>query len=177
MGIPILIFSKKGDKIKIIVTNLDTSPNDVSFLATFPFVLPALDNGNSKLFLSRNCYINLPLQTTTMNPGMNIFVDEENPESIQSGNVPLSFDLKQNYPNPFNPITTIEYSVPQNSFVSLKVYDVAGKEVATLVNTQVSAGNYSVNFNADSYRLSSGIYFYKLTAGDQVSVKKLILIK
>ena len=169
---------QKGDKIRIIVTNLDTSPNDSLFLATNPFVLPVLDNGNSKLFLSRNSYITLPIQITTLNPGINIFADEENAESVQTENsVPVTFNLNQNYPNPFNPTTTIEYSVPQNSFVSLKVYDIAGKEVATLVNTQVSAGNYSVNFNADLYRLSSGIYFYKLTAGNQVSVKKLVLLK
>jgi predicted acyl esterase len=168
---------QKGDKIKIIVTNLDTSPNDTAFLATFPFVLPALDNGNSKLFLSKNCYINLPLQTTTMNPDMNIFVDEENPESVQADNVPVSFDLKQNYPNPFNPSTTIEYSVPQNTFVTLKVYDISGKEIASLINTQSAAGNYSVNFNADAYHLSSGIYFYKLSAGNEIAMKKFVLIK
>ena len=112
-----------------------------------------------------------------MNPGMNIFVDEENPESVQTVNVPVSFDLKQNYPNPFNPSTTIEYSVPQNTFVTLKVYDISGKEIAALVNNQLAAGNYSVNFNADVYHLSSGIYFYKLSAGNEVAMKKFVLIK
>jgi hypothetical protein len=107
---------------------------------------------------------------------MNIF-EEDNTELVQTDNVPASFDLKQNYPNPFNPSTTIEYSVPQNSFVTLKLYDISGKEVATLVNTEISAGNYSLNFNADAYHLSSGIYFYKLTAGNEVAVKKLMLIK
>ncbi len=167
---------QKGSKIRIIVTNLDTSPFDSLFLETNPFVLPALDNGSSKIFLSNNCYITLPLQTMTAGMATNFFADE-NTESVQTDNIPVSFNLNQNYPNPFNPTTTIEYSVPQNSFVSLKVYDISGKEVATLVNTQVSKGNYSVNFNADLYRLSSGIYFYKLTAGNQVTVKKLMLIK
>ena len=167
----------KGNKIRIVVTNLDTSPRDDStFLGTNPFVLPVLINGSSKMYLSNNSYITLPLQVTTLNPGMSIF-EEDNTELVQTDNVPVSFDLKQNYPNPFNPSTTIEYSVPQNSFVTLKVYDISGKEVATLVSTEISAGNYSLNFNADAYHLSSGIYFYKLTAGNEVAVKKLMLIK
>lgn len=91
--------------------------------------------------------------------------------------VPEKFTVEQNYPNPFNPSTTIGFSIPQNAFVSLKVYNVSGKEIATLVNSQKTAGNYSVNFNADTYNLSSGIYFYKISAGNYTEVKKLTLIK
>jgi len=90
-------------------------------------------------------------------------------------NIPSQFSLSQNYPNPFNPSTVIEYSIPQREKVSLKIYDVLGKEVASLVDEDKSAGKYSVRFNAGS--LSSGVYFYILRAGDFISAKKLILMK
>ncbi|MDP4192075.1 MAG: T9SS type A sorting domain-containing protein, partial [Bacteroidota bacterium] len=83
--------------------------------------------------------------------------------------------LAQNYPNPFNPSTSIKYSIPQNSMVSLKVYDILGKEVASLVNEQKSAGSYEVNFNANS--LSAGMYIYELKAGNFTQTKKMMLIK
>lgn len=90
-------------------------------------------------------------------------------------NFPESFSISQNYPNPFNPSTTIRYSIPNGSVVTIKVYDVLGTEVATLVNEDKSAGSYEVDFNAS--QLSSGIYFYKLQAGSFVETKKMILIK
>ena len=85
------------------------------------------------------------------------------------------FQLMQNYPNPFNPSTTINYEIPQNSFVTLKVYDVSGKEVKTLVNQSQNSGQYKVQFNAGD--LVSGVYVYRLTAGNLVSTRKLILTK
>ncbi|NWF50351.1 MAG: DUF4397 domain-containing protein [Ignavibacteriaceae bacterium] len=85
------------------------------------------------------------------------------------------FNLSQNYPNPFNPSTRINYSIPQNSFVSLKVYDVLGNEVANLVDEQQSAGKYEVIF--DGSNLASGIYLYTIKAGDFTSTKKLVLMK
>lgn len=93
----------------------------------------------------------------------------------QSTNVPRNFSLSQNYPNPFNPTTTIDYSIPKSGFVSLKVYDVLGREVATLVNEGKSPGNYSVVFNAS--QCSSGIYYYRIRIGSFTEVKKLCLIK
>jgi hypothetical protein len=87
----------------------------------------------------------------------------------------MKFSLEQNYPNPFNPSTKISYRLPENNFVTLKVYDVLGNEITTLVNEEKSAGNYEVNFNAAS--LSSGIYSYKLTAGNSSEAKKMILMK
>jgi hypothetical protein len=86
-----------------------------------------------------------------------------------------NFALSQNYPNPFNPTTKISYQITQNDFVSLKVYDVLGSEVTTLVNENKPAGNYEISFDA-SY-LSSGIYFYKLQAGSFVETKKMILLR
>ncbi len=88
---------------------------------------------------------------------------------------PSVFSLSQNYPNPFNPSTTINYQLPVNSFVTLKVYDVLGNEVAALVNEQKPAGEYEVEFNASE--LVSGVYFYTLRAGDYVSTKKTVLLR
>jgi hypothetical protein len=85
------------------------------------------------------------------------------------------YSLKQNYPNPFNPITMISWQSPQSGRQTLKVYNILGKEVATLVNEFRSAGNYEVNFDAGN--LSSGVYFYKLLAGSFVETKKMILMK
>ncbi len=85
------------------------------------------------------------------------------------------FELANNYPNPFNPSTKIQYSLPTNEFVSLRIYDIIGREVATLVNQQQSAGVYNVEFNASN--LTSGVYFYKIEAGNFTSVKKMMLLK
>jgi len=85
------------------------------------------------------------------------------------------YDLKQNYPNPFNPSTTIRFSIPKNDFVSLKVFDISGKEMENLINENKNAGSYEVNFNALS--LSSGVYFYKLNTTSFSSIKKMTLIK
>ncbi len=96
----------------------------------------------------------------------------ENGEEISAV---ASYSLDQNYPNPFNPSTVIKYSLPQSEFVSLKVYDILGNEVATLVNEQRASGVYEVTFDAGN--LGSGVYVYTLTAGDFVQTKKLMLMK
>jgi hypothetical protein len=85
------------------------------------------------------------------------------------------YNLSQNYPNPFNPTTTINYSLPNSSFVKLVVYNSIGQEIATLVNETIAAGNHNVEFDASN--LPSGIYFYKLQAGSFVETKKMILLK
>lgn len=90
-------------------------------------------------------------------------------------NPPSEYQLNQNHPNPFNPTTTISYTMPMTGIVSLKIFNVLGKEIATLVNETKSAGNYSINFNAGG--LSSGVYFYRLTTDNFTSTKKLILMK
>ena len=94
---------------------------------------------------------------------------------IKTNEIPVRFGLSQNYPNPFNPSTTIQYSIPQRSNVSLRVYDILGNEVATIVDEYKSAGSYEVTF--DAIGLSSGFYFYKLRAGSFVETKKMILLK
>ena len=92
--------------------------------------------------------------------------------------VPHVYALSQNYPNPFNPATLIKYSIAKDGFVKIKVYDLIGKEVATLVNGHKSAGDYQVEFDANERgKLSSGIYFYKIEAGEFTDIKKMTLIK
>jgi hypothetical protein len=95
-------------------------------------------------------------------------------QSVQQS-LPKTFALNQNYPNPFNPSTTIAYALPQAAVVTLKVYDVLGREVATLVNEKKIAGSYSVSF--DGSRFASGVYFYRLTSGNDVQTKRMMLIK
>jgi len=89
--------------------------------------------------------------------------------------LPFKFELIQNYPNPFNPYTNIRYQISDKSYVSLKVYDILGREVVILVNEQKPAGNYEVMF--DGHNLTSGVYFYKLQSGSFIQTKKLMLIK
>jgi len=89
--------------------------------------------------------------------------------------IPAKFELSQNYPNPFNPSANLEFGIPELGYVSLKVYDASGKEVATLVNELKSAGYYSLNLNASD--LSSGVYFYRLSAGSFNLTRKMLLVK
>ena len=100
-------------------------------------------------------------------------------EKIQINNVtkaiPNEYELSQNYPNPFNPVTKINFAIQKQGLVTLKVYDMLGREVASLVNEFKQAGYYSMDFNASS--LSSGIYFYRLQANDFTDIKKMVLVK
>ena len=89
--------------------------------------------------------------------------------------LPTGYELKQNYPNPFNPSTTLSFVIGHKSFVSLKVFDILGNEIAKIVNEEKPAGEYEVAFNAAG--LPSGVYFYSLKAGDYSDTKKLILLK
>jgi len=97
-------------------------------------------------------------------------IDESN-----NFNMPLKFALNQNYPNPFNPSTTIEFSLPNSALVTLKVYDLLGREVATLIAEKLNAGSYKYDFNAEN--LSSGVYLYKIEAGNYVDIRKMILLQ
>jgi len=89
--------------------------------------------------------------------------------------MPSAFGLSQNYPNPFNPTTTIRYDVPKESHVAIKVYNILGQEVMTLVDDNKRPGRYAVML--DGARLASGIYIYRVKAGDFVESKKLVVIK
>jgi hypothetical protein len=111
-----------------------------------------------------------------------IVPDGENPPAPPDGEVsnltsgtPNQFALQQNHPNPFNPTTVISYELPVVSYVTLKVYDMLGREVATLVNGLQEGGYKSVELDASS--MPSGLYFYRLTAGTYTSVRKMLMIK
>lgn len=89
--------------------------------------------------------------------------------------IPLHFGVSQNYPNPFNPKTKIKYQIPKSSFVNLKIFDIIGREVITLVNEEKQMGYFEIDF--DGSNLPSGVYFYRLQAGAFKETKKLILMK
>ena len=89
--------------------------------------------------------------------------------------VTKDYSLSQNYPNPFNPATLISFSIPNDEFVSLRIYDVLGREVAQIINERRSAGTYQVEFNGTA--LNSGVYYYTLTAGSYTETKKMMMVK
>lgn len=143
-------------------------------------------------YISENHYLNLEFQNIENYSNEGIvreYIIEVDGKVLQAGSqrmslmnkvkennqIPKLFSLSQNYPNPFNPVTNIKYQIPINTFVTVKVYDILGKEVKTLVNEFKSVGNYSVLFDASS--LASGIYFYKMSAGEFSDVKRMVLVK
>jgi hypothetical protein len=130
----------------------------------------ALAAGNPVLTDGQSMYIALARATGTTENTLGTGTSVDRAEGV-----PTVYELSQNYPNPFNPTTTIRYSLPVSSNVTLSVFDVLGKEVATLVNGNIEAGVHSVQFNGAD--LSSGIYFYTLRAGSVVENKKMFLIK
>ena len=123
--------------------------------------------------------------TFTRNPTSVVFDPDDNIVLKENGSIvsvkqaaairPLSYNLDQNYPNPFNPATHFGFTIADTRLVTLKIYDVLGKEVATVLNTTMNPGAYSIPWNADA--LPSGIFFYRLEAGQFVQTKKMILLK
>jgi len=118
--------------------------------------------------------------SNSLQRGELIFLRDLSPTVIDNDNLtgneqPESFTLSQNFPNPFNPSTTIKFSIPSESFVTLKIYDVLGNAIEKLVNEQLPAGNYKIEFSAGD--LASGIYFYKIQTGEYVEIKKMILLR
>ena len=94
--------------------------------------------------------------------------------------IPTEFELSQNYPNPFNPNTIIKYNIPQKSFVSLKIYDMLGREIKSLVNSEKEPSTYNVEWNGTNnfgQRVASGAYVYQITAGDFIQTKKMVYLK
>ncbi|PIP79236.1 MAG: hypothetical protein COW85_01680 [Ignavibacteria bacterium CG22_combo_CG10-13_8_21_14_all_37_15] len=114
---------------------------------------------------SANNYVNVDLVLTT-----------DGVTSVEvSKNIVTNYALSQNYPNPFNPSTLISYQLPASGLVTIKVYNVIGKEIATLVNEYQQSGSYSKEFSAN--RLTSGVYFYTIKSGSFSATKKMILMK
>jgi hypothetical protein len=110
------------------------------------------------------------------------YSDYSNESSVLVGidaeeKLPSNFNLSQNYPNPFNPSTVISYQLPMDGNVTLKVYDMLGNEIATLVNQFQRAGSYNYQFSINNLQLSSGVYYYRLQSGNFIQTKKFILMK
>jgi hypothetical protein len=159
-----------GDFVDYSVTDLDGSymigsveAGGYTMVSTLVSFQDAQKNVN--IDYSNNSTLNIDV---SLNPNSTTGINN-------NANVISGYELKQNYPNPFNPSTIISYQIPQNSFVTLKVYNILGNEVATLVNEQQTAGNHNFNFKANN--LASGVYIYKLTAGSFTAVRKLTLLK
>ena len=156
----------------------------ISFLNGSDSLLTVLNDINNQQY---SFNFNKEPVSVTFDPDDNIVLKTASTSIVSVDSIkklPLEFSLMQNYPNPFNPSTTIKYSIPKESFVTLKVFDVLGREVSTLVNKEQSAGIYEVQFSAkggsadrNSDNFSSGIYFYRITAGNFVSTKKFIILK
>jgi len=159
---------KIGNRIRIVATNLDTSPEDVTFFGTNPFVLPILNNGYHYINLNSSSYIDMPI--TALTPLANLDMDTDN------NCLPLRFSLEQNYPNPFNPATYINFTIPESGlYTELNVFDITGREVKTILKEQFEQGRYNILFDGTGF--ASGVYFYTLRAGNFYDVKKMILVK
>ena len=153
-------------KLRTTVSSTVTSYTDLS--------LDITQNQNGELLQYKvvALFQSKPAESSNIQKIRFYFNEEKN---IYVDRLVLNFELSQNIPNPFNPSTSISYSIPENAFVTLKIYDVLGNEVVELINEQKESGNYQIDFNASE--LSSGIYYYTLTAGNFTSTKKMSLIK
>jgi hypothetical protein len=136
-----------------------------SGLPSFPRIYAELDQENTITEIHED-----------NNKGFNI-IGASSVSGIEDENyfIPDKFVLYQSYPNPFNPSTTIKYSIPNSDVVSLRVFDILGREVEILVDEYKAAGSYSIEFNASKF--ASGVYFYQLRSGEFVESKKMILLR
>ena len=176
-----ITYSPANDGVADYVTATIVNQNTISFEnCLVKFKMPKtsnyqITNGNLTQIVEYDdyniCYvkINLSASKTT---SVSI---KSSDTSVKNDNRGNNYYLNVNYPNPFNSYTTIEYHIPKEEFVTIKVYKISGELVKTLVNTIQTAGSYSIQFNAND--LSSGIYFYRMTAGDFSATKKYVLVK
>jgi hypothetical protein len=170
----IFLFTKNGDAIGGGVLDLGAASSYTEFSSDITWIDPS--NPDTAYFAFY--VVNASSQT---NIGTTFFLDDlsySNVTGIQpADNVPAVFELAQNYPNPFNPSTVISYTIPKESFVSLKVYNLLGQEIASLVNEDQTSGTYKIDFSAGGFNLTSGVYLYTLKAGNYVQTRKMMLLK
>lgn len=164
---------KRGNRIRFEITNVDVTNRQL--LGSYPFVVPVFADVSATILLdsSHQSYIGLPLIGTPTSVGSAV------------SRLPMSAELFQNYPNPFNPATNLSFVISardgsasgggNSSFVSLKIYDLLGREVVTIVNGILQSGRHTVLWDASKY--AAGIYFYRLEAGRSVEVKKMVVVK
>ena len=178
---PVVSFPVLG---KIVGIN-QNSIGDIFAASQYDGVYQSHDNGNSWLLLSNEGITNLRIQTMNISVDGYIYVGTwrgslfksiHSTTDVEHKNyLPNDISIKQNFPNPFNPSTRIKYAIDGRRFVTLKVYDILGNEIATLINEEKSAGHYEVKFNGNG--LPSGVYFYELKAGSFIQTKKMVLLK
>ena len=159
-------------------TSLIIAPNDPN--VDDPVIIPSFNSKTIAVSDSAIFYVavGFGLNNSKMLANMQLAQQKYNTiTSVKSNsnNIPSNYSLNQNYPNPFNPSTKISYQLPESGYVTLKVFNALGKEVATLVNEEKPTGKYSVDFNAQG--LSSGIYFYSIHSGSYYATRKMILLK
>jgi hypothetical protein len=163
-GIITLSFLNKNSNIPL--DSLTAFPDSLKFrIVTSGGVTP----GNYAVKIQGNGKNGTPVHVRNMN------ITVTNLVNIISSNAAVDFRLQQNYPNPFNPVTSITYELPKQEYVSLKIYDALGKEIASLVNEGQPAGIYSVDWHAEAH--TSGIYFYTIQAGEFIETRRMILLK
>ncbi|HEY6906554.1 MAG TPA: T9SS type A sorting domain-containing protein [Ignavibacteriaceae bacterium] len=170
----IFLFTKNGTAIGGGIADFGAASSYTEFSSDITWIDPSNPDTAYIAFY----IVNASSQT---NIGSTFILDDlsySNVTAIQPvDNAPAVFELAQNYPNPFNPSTVISYTIPKESFVSLKVYNLLGQEVASLVNKEQSSGTYKVDFSGTGLNLTSGIYLYTLKAGSFVQTRKMMLLK
>jgi hypothetical protein len=134
-------------------------------LITYSYKVSAVDNTSLESVKSDRDFVSGYMDACLVTP----------PQDNYGSNSVKEFKLKNNYPNPFNPETKIEYELPKDVFVTIKIYDLLGREIKTLVNEYKNTGSYIVSFNGSEF--ATGIYFYRIQAGNFVQVKRMVLIK
>jgi len=180
-GTAVKRFDPDGNYLNDFLTGLSHSEG----VAVFPNGNILIGNGATssvKLFDGDGNYLEdfIPSSAGNLLIPNAVVIREINAVSVSEGtSVKNSFILKQNYPNPFNPTTIIKYSIPNSAFTQIKIFDILGREISTLVNEYEQAGNYDIEFNAESNagELSNGMYFYRITSGEYSDTKKMILLK
>lgn len=191
-GFPGRVFNGKIDEVRIwnIARSQSQIQNTLNTILTSEYYSTPdsglagywrMDEGTGQTAADLSVYSNNATLGTSVNPDasdpvwveVNLLIVNVEDES-KNKSLPISFSLSQNYPNPFNPNTVISYQLPVTSYATLKVYDILGNEIATLVNEEKMAGEYEVSFDASS--LSSGVYFYQLRASSFIETKKMVLL-
>ncbi len=180
-----------GNQLRLAVNSIPPKDNLPSISIKSPGTLIAKMRLATSAESFSDAGLNLKLRTGPENPYSKVFAyiddqitDVTNMEEVAIDNfstgsevssLPNEFALQQNFPNPFNPTTSINYDLPVSSMVTLKIYDITGKEIATLVNEQKNAGIHNISFDGSNF--ASGVYFYRIEAGEFTQVKKMFLIK
>ncbi|MCI0450179.1 MAG: choice-of-anchor B family protein [Chlorobi bacterium] len=158
--------------IRVLDISNPTSPQEIGWYDTYPSSNSSSFSGCWGVFM----FPSGKIIGSDMSGGLFVIKLTNPPVGINNNqNTPSAFSLKQNYPNPFNPSTTIEYSIPRNSFVTIRVFDALGKQVGLIADEFKYAGNYKINYDAG--KLASGIYYYSIIADGYKETRKMILIK